>query len=399
MKTLTTALALTLSLFLSVNLHAQVTIGSTETPASGAILDLKQAGTTTKGLGLPRVKLVKRVDSDISTTINGVAAGAYPGDHTGLLVYNVADESNPYCAAIPSGLYVWNGSEWQPIGSDPFGPVETYTDQDGNAFYARQFGNAGTWMTQNLAAKHYAKPDGTADTDNPIPFTQSYYSGDELVDPLIAYPNANENGSIPYGSVDFSVIPSTWRLEQGILYNWQAATKSRKGSDGTTPVGSEGQGQADESDSEGIQGICPKGWHLPNDREWNVLEKELTENASLYSESTANSVWNTIWENATWALRGTHGAVMKSQCPLPNSTYPAGGNSLSLSKGGFNTLLVGQVDVSYTQEYGEVAYIWTASNNSPINAWFRILPYNKDSVEKSDVYYHRSLMSVRCKKN
>ncbi len=42
-------------------LNAQVTIGSLDKPIDGALLDLKESGTTTKGLSLPRVEL-KEID-------------------------------------------------------------------------------------------------------------------------------------------------------------------------------------------------------------------------------------------------------------------------------------------------------------------------------------------------
>ncbi|NDV69210.1 FISUMP domain-containing protein [Dysgonomonas sp. 25] len=403
MKTLTTALFLSVAIFLSTNLHSQVTIGSSEPPAAGAILDLKQVGTTTKGLGLPRVKLVKRFNSDISTTIDGVAAGAYPGDHTGLLVYHVSGEANERCAAIPSGLYVWDGSKWQPVGGEPLGPIESYTDQDGNEFYARQFGDAGTWMIQNLAAKHYARPDGTADTDNPLLVPDPSVSNDENIrEPRYSYPNVDENGTIY--PIQYDRAPSTWTIAQGLLYNWAAATNRRGGNTDGFDYLNESQGSTDEYNAANVQGICPKGWHLPTDREWNVLEKELTENATSYAEDVANSAWNTYWEQDAGNWRGQHGKVIKSPCIVkgsPNAT-PTGGKSLSLGQGGFEVLLVGIIDQDSPSEYGTNAFLSSASGDSAAGSCYREVTNNSwlsDGVARAGYYYRRALMSVRCKKD
>lgn len=46
----------------------------------------------------------------------------------------------------------------------------------------------------------------------------------------------------------------------GILYNWSAS------------MGWDGQG---DPPSEGVQGICPNGWHLPTHDEWTTMEKNV----------------------------------------------------------------------------------------------------------------------------
>ena len=70
------------------NLSAQVTIGTDKPPAKGALLDLKSKddGTSTKGLLLPRMKLIKLTDADISNIKEGVSVGSYQDTHTGWVV-------------------------------------------------------------------------------------------------------------------------------------------------------------------------------------------------------------------------------------------------------------------------------------------------------------------------
>lgn len=123
---------LLLSLLISspFRLSSQVTIGTNETPAFGALLQLKNktnvddgSENATRGLGMPRVDLLNiRLDdtfTDLSQTIVG-ASGVWDKDeHIGLFVYNMADDYKEICP----GLFVWLGESWQKLGApcQPFG--------------------------------------------------------------------------------------------------------------------------------------------------------------------------------------------------------------------------------------------------------------------------------------
>lgn len=109
---------------LTFKLHAQVTIGSGEKPAYGALLELKtqQAGTVTNveddanitstngGLLLPRVKLNILDMSSLNTVMTN--GDALPNEDklklAGLMVYNIEQIPNQ----LYLGVYVWNGSTW-----------------------------------------------------------------------------------------------------------------------------------------------------------------------------------------------------------------------------------------------------------------------------------------------
>lgn len=107
--------------FAGVAMQGQVTIGSAEKPVSGALLDLKQYNdqeakdggrTADKGLGMPRVALQSLTGDlgkslDASETQNGTLDA---DKHTGLLVYHTEK-----CTLAGKGLYVWTGTEWQPL--------------------------------------------------------------------------------------------------------------------------------------------------------------------------------------------------------------------------------------------------------------------------------------------
>lgn len=77
------------SLMSIVSVNAQVTIGSDETPVQGALLDLKESGNTTKGLGLPRVKLTNRApktDAELPVSIGTYNIRWDLTEHIGLVV-------------------------------------------------------------------------------------------------------------------------------------------------------------------------------------------------------------------------------------------------------------------------------------------------------------------------
>ncbi|WP_165042387.1 FISUMP domain-containing protein [Dysgonomonas sp. ZJ709] len=116
MKIQIICLAFFLMLFSNM-IYGQVTIGSGEPPASGSLLDLKQEGETTKGLGLPRVVLteLEPEQGKLSESINGGTGDWDEAGHIGLLVYHVTSTVD-ICESIPAGIYVWNGKKWQKLG-------------------------------------------------------------------------------------------------------------------------------------------------------------------------------------------------------------------------------------------------------------------------------------------
>ncbi len=94
-------------------LCAQVTIGSSAPPLAGALLDLKEADITTKGLGLPRVAIqtTEPAIGELAASIGG-SGDWNETEHEGMLVYNTVNEGN---RCLLPGVYVWTGEIWQSI--------------------------------------------------------------------------------------------------------------------------------------------------------------------------------------------------------------------------------------------------------------------------------------------
>ena len=414
--------------------RAQVTIGATEPPVAGALLDLKETGTTNKGLGMPRVRLTSLTipsNQTLAQTIDGNATTDNwdKDDHIGLTVYNtnVCIDGN----AVPDGLYVWDGDQWQYLGASV---AYSVTDpRDGEVYLASNFGAAGDWMVENMRYIDDSKMTAKAGDSN-MNSSDKYYT----------YP---QSGSI----ANPGIKPASWRPAYGLLYTYSAATLGRQDNvnvnqgqnPGDEPSGNEVElnDKLDGPDADGyyfIQGICPDGWHIPSDREWNELEKELYDHADLYSTydkkrdlpfiakyeggETYDS-WRPEWETGRnqnnpssntiggAEYRGStgtkgHGFAIQSPCPVKGSS-PAtiNGTSLSAVRGGFATQLAGVASGGSVSNYGQYAYFWSSSveyqGTTHYYAWYRIVSVylHGVGVNRQRVARHVPLYSVRCKKD
>jgi uncharacterized protein (TIGR02145 family) len=143
------------------------------------------------------------------------------------------------------------------------------------------------------------------------------------------------------------------------------------------------------------QGICPSGWHLPSDYEWNQLEQVIAESAAGVYSTTAATTWTTSYSTGT-SYRGTHGQKMKSTTAV--NSQATNGTSKTGATGGFDALLVGDVGGGSANNYGTFAYFWSSSSSDSSYAWDRYLGYGVTGVYRYT--NNKDLMfSVRCKKN
>ncbi len=206
----------------------------------------------------------------------------------------------------------------------------TVTDYDGNVYNTVTIGSQ-CWMAENLKATHY--PNGDA-----IP----------LVTDNTAWGNlANDNTSDAYSYYDNS---STNATTYGALYTYAAAIGDNWTRDNTAN-----------------QGVCPDGWHLPTDTEWDELETYLGTNAG--SKLAGNA---TLWQDGSLdqsADFGTSGF----------SALPSGGRG---SSGGFDHL-------------GSHGSWRSATESNSIYAYYRYLLYDYAGVYRFNPYKSDGC-AVRC---
>ena len=180
--------------------------------------------------------------------------------------------------------------------------ISKVKDYDGNEYNTVKIGNQ-CWLKENLRSTHYS--DGT---EIPYSSTLSTSVG------YRCYPN-NDSANV---------------AKFGYLYNWTAFMN------GADAVG---------GNPSGVQGICPKGWHVPSWTEFDILwiyvrdehpEWRCNSNAENISKALAAT---TDWQTSTY------------ECAI--------GNDLTQNNAsGFSALPAGMHSSSYTK-FSLSTYFWT----------------------------------------
>jgi uncharacterized protein (TIGR02145 family) len=137
----------------------------------------------------------------------------------------------------------------------------TLYDQNGNAYSTVTIGSQ-CWMKSNLKATNY---------DN------SLYQNEYNTGTAISYGGSSSSTSTRYyyypGSNSSNVSG------YGLLYN-QPATRGS----GVSYSGYSSYGYTVAANSQGkVQGVCPRGWHIPTQSEWNTLNSKIESNFSAFS--------------------------------------------------------------------------------------------------------------------
>lgn len=242
-----------------------------------------------------------------------------PDPAAGLVVFNT-DSSDVYC---------FDGSVWKALWDYPTDTITVFTCPDsieysGQWYKAVQIGEQ-CWMAENLNVG--TRIDGSQDqTDNSM--IEKYCYDDD------------ENNCDIYGG----------------LYQWDEMMQY------TT--------------QEGVQGICPDGWHLPSDDEWCTLTTHIdpTVDCDALGWSGTDAGYK-MKSTSGWFSNG-NGSDAYGFAALPGGDRTYYGNFVSIEK--------------YT-------YFWSSTENGT-NAWRRDLVYSYYDVAR-DYYIQGYGYSVRCLKD
>ncbi|NQV02170.1 MAG: hypothetical protein HQ542_05970 [Bacteroidia bacterium] len=130
---------------------------------------------------------------------------------------------------------------------------------------------------------------------------------------------------------------------------------------------------------EATQGICPPGWHLPTNEEWNVLEGAV---------DSQFGIGDPEWDNCD--IRGFDaGTALKT-----TSGWYAGGNGTNLF--GFSGLPGGYRNINGGfNGIGSSFYLWTSTEYYSLYGWNRNLYYYPPGVYRYN-YSKEYGFSVRC---
>ena len=221
----------------------------------------------------------------------------------------------------------------------------TVTDIDNNVYNIVSIGTQ-CWMKENLRTTRFA--DGTS----------------------IQPGGTSSSSTTPYRYAPIG--DDNYVATHGYLYNWPAVMKGASSS---------------SANPSGVQGICPKGWHVPSDAEWTQL-------TSYVSSQTDYRCNNDSYNNAK-ALASKTGWIYSD-----NDACAVGNGRDNNDKTGFSALPAGFYDGSYgynySYDFGRYAYFWSATMSSDNNyIYFRDLAYWWANVDRGSYYCYHGL-SVRC---
>ncbi len=223
-----------------------------------------------------------------------------------------------YQTDYQTGFYYFSGTDWMFIRD----AVEQnhVVDVDGN-YYPTVIIGSQEWMAENLKVTHYCNYEAIQNVTNQnewIKLTTGAYCW---------YENDQAKYENPYGG----------------LYNWYAIMDPR--------------------------GICPEGWYIPVDSDWNILIKNL---GGIYKAGGKMKKSSGFW------IAENNGAAISNEY----SALPGG----------------------YRSSYGAFYYIgldclwWTQNNSSNDDALARILSCTEKSISKEELKKTYGL-SVRCLRN
>lgn len=298
-------------------------------------------------------------------------------------------------SAHVGGVYEGQGHEGADDGreyADGNG-IYAVTDYDGNVYPVVQIGSQ-CWMAENLRTEHSPATDALIllGKDQPLgitaPPTRTSYTSKMAV--WASGTSTSSSGYVEISNLSNNrLINGTYseivpRL--GLLYNWCAAVDTFKTGD---PEVSNSQNTTGWSpvlnlENGNRRGICPLGWHLPSEAEWEAM---LTEAGVVKRTGT------------TAATAGSGAAKLSTGCYWKSNTGATAPGNYSYAERnikGFSAIPAGTFNDSQNRYYvGEYAYFWTSTQVSNTNSIRYRVNYSWTGVgQDSNKKCHGG--SVRC---
>ncbi len=196
---------------------------------------------------------------------------------------------------------------------------------DGHNYSSVVLGNGQEWMAENLRTTTYSNGD-------PIPHVTDANQWYGLTSGAWVHYNNDSQLENPYGK----------------LYNWYTVSDPRN--------------------------VCPTGWHVPTDSEWNALQSYLHPNSIGNNNNIA-------------------GGKMKST----GTNYWQSPNTDATNESGFSGLPGGyRGDEGPYYSLGGIGFWWSSSEYSSYGAWSRRLVYNNGVLLSLSSMNLEDGLSVRC---
>jgi len=394
---------------------SQIGINTTgNNPHSSAMLDVAADGATKGGLLIPRMTTAER---------NSIASPAQS-----LLIYNTTTKCFEFyengmwqtfgCACTTPSAPTANAAtsvtttSFQANWSAVTGATTYYLDVNTNSSFTgtwilnnQNVGNVTTYSVSGLSCNttyYYrvraANSCGTSANSNVISVTtaacgpscgtQVWMTANMDVGTMINDP-AEQNNNSQLEKYCYNNTPANCTTYGG-LYQWAEAVGELYGYNYNL-VGGSWQ-SCDPCGSDGRQGICPAGYHIPTDREWSRYEWCVENNIPPAGGTSLSTFQGTAgWRGSTSFTAGPGAKLKANSCNSPawDGTNASGFTALHAgnrdSGGGFYNL-------------GSGGAFWSATESSAHGAWYRYLNTgNWQSYRTNPLKI--SGFSVRCLQN
>ncbi|MBN2522257.1 MAG: hypothetical protein JXB24_03235 [Bacteroidales bacterium] len=214
------------------------------------------------------------------------------------------------------------------------------------------------WMTENLRATKYA--DGTS-----IPKVEEKTDWAKLKTTDKAYCWYDNK----------SINANTY----GALYTWPAVMNITSGED---------------ISSKKVQGVCPNGWHVPNNEEWLELFDYLVENLYGYY-GIGRDIAKSLADTSGWKYSDEPGDIGHDQTSNNSSGFSAVPAGKRRGYSDYNPEVYGEF-------YGDSlwSHWWSATESeNTTNACHYYLGYCFDHVLSENYTYKSTGLCVRCVKD
>ena len=260
----------------------------------------------------------------------------------------------------------------------PCSGTPTVTDHEGNVYATVQIGNQ-CWMRDNLRT-------------TTSPSTGTYLVNNHFTNGTnVAYTYTgkmarwNNNDSATYAPMNY-----------GLLYNWNAAVDTFNTAYGEMSVNTSYSNAVSVTFSGHRRGICPVGWHLPSDAEWNTMEATVSGSDWQTSYETTNEEEYGRGNHAGKLAGGDNWACIDSQWTVESGAPGDYGNA-DRNVSGFSAVPAGNCYGSSFYDAGYYAGFWSATQevSEPALAYDRHLGCYAAGVYRSSFNKCHGF-SVRC---
>ena len=254
--------------------------------------------------------------------------------------------------------------------------IISVTDYDGNEYPVVQIGNQ-CWLAENMRCTH-SPLTGTYIVDHSTPSSSNYtYTGKQARWYM---------GSVTMNGNSVTLDSAACVAHRfGLLYNWNAAVDVYNTAYGELSINTDNSNAVNVTFPGNRQGICPSGWHVPSDAEWNTMEAVVS-----------GSDWQASYETST-VYRGSYAGKLAGGDDWNSSTTsgsPGDYTNTNRNYSGFAAVPAGYFFSSFINS-GSGTNFWSSSRSEG-KAWYRLLRYGKDGVCRYNDDSYSYGFSVRC---